>query len=164
MHPGENCIIDVVARPRHGLTDRDRQTETDTPRHTHRDRQTKTDRPKQRLRQTERDRQLTSWVCSSVCPARPRCSTDRDRQTETRLSPVNISSRLREHKLLVPGSASAGCCRAGRVLMTHFSHIIYIYIWMCVCMYTSVCVCVYMFSFTLRGRLRPRSGVNIKQH
>ena len=70
--------------------------------------------------------------------------TDRDRQTETRLSPVNNSSRLREHKLLVPGSASAGCCRAGRVLMTHFSHV-------CLDVCLNVClsvvyVCMRMFS------------------
>ena len=132
------------ARPRHGLTEIDRR------RQTHQDRQTETDR----LRQTDRDRQIDSDRPRQTIDivrvlVRVSCETDRvtdrdqtrrDRQTETRLSPVNISSWLREHKLLVPGSASASCCRAGRVLMTHFSHVcqdVCLYAWMDV----YVCMC-----------------------
>ena len=77
-----------------------------------------------------------------------------------------MSSRLREHKLLVPGSATAGCCRAGRVLMTHFSHVcldvglhVCLDAWMDVYVCMCVCVCVCLFSLcSVRVRLRVRSG------
>ena len=86
------------------------------------------------------------------CPTDTDGLTDRGRQTEKR-------------KLLVPGSASAGCCRAGRVLMIHFSHVcldVCLHVCMSVCV--DGCLCLYVcvcFPFTLCGRLRPRSGVNV---
>ena len=67
--------------------------------------------------------------------------------------------------LTVYGSASAGCCRAGRVLTTHFSHVcldVCLRVRMPVCMdgCLGLYVCVRLFSlYILRGRLRPWSGV-----
>ena len=119
-----------------------RQTDTPTETNTDRDRQTETHRP----RQTDR------VETDAPRPNPPSKGSDWIGIAK-RLSPVNISSRLRERKWLVPGSASAGCCRAGWALMTHFSHVcldVCMSVRMdgCLCLY--VCVC---FPCTLRGRL-----------